>query len=95
MRLLKYVFLVLLLNAPDVIAQEKLEVIPLRNRMVEEVIPIIRSLLGRNETVTGVRQQLIVRASPQKIREIKSFLEKNDGQLKNLRITVKQGLKSQ
>ena len=45
MRLLKYVFLILLLNAPDVIAQEKLEVIPLRNRMVEEVIPIIRSLL--------------------------------------------------
>ena len=36
-----------------------------------------------------------MRASPQKIREIKSFLEKIDEQLKNLRITVKQGLKSQ
>jgi hypothetical protein len=36
-----------------------------------------------------------VRASPQKIREIKSLLEKIDGQLKNLRITVKHGLKSQ
>lgn len=95
MRLLKYIFLILLLNAPDVIAQEKLEVIPLRNRMVEEVVPIIRSLLGRNETVTGMRQQLIVRASPRKIREIKSLLEKIDVQLKNLRITVKQGLKSQ
>ena len=87
--------MILLINAPDVIAQEKLEVIPLRNRMVEEVIPIIRSLLGRNETVTGMGQQLIVRASPQKIREIKSLLEKIDGQHKNLRITVKQGLKSQ
>lgn len=95
MRVLKYIFLIFLLNAPEVIAQEKLEVIPLHNRMVEEVIPIIRSLLGRNETVTGMRQQLIVRASPRKIREIKSLLEKIDGQLKNLRITVKQGLKSQ
>ncbi len=84
-----------LLTAPEVIAQQKLEVIPLRNRMVEEIVPIIRPLLGRNETVTGMRQQLIVRASTRKLREIKSLLKKIDGQLKNLRITVKQGLKSQ
>ena len=77
MRFLKYILLILRLNTPDVIAQEKLEVIPQRKRMVEEVIPIILSLLGRHETVTGMRQQLIVHASPQKIREIKSFLEKN------------------
>lgn len=95
MRFLKYILLLFILNAPEVIAQEKLEVIPLRNRMVEEVIPVIRSLLGRNETVTGMRQQLIVRASPRKLSQIKSLLEKLDGQLKNLRITVKQGLKSQ
>jgi type II secretory pathway component GspD/PulD (secretin) len=63
--------------------------------MVEEVIPIIRSLLGRHEIVTGIRQQLIVCASPKKIKEIKNFLEKIDCQLKNLRITIKQGLKSQ
>ena len=63
--------------------------------MVEEVVPINRSLLGCNETVTGMRLQLIVHASPQKIREIKSLLGKIDDQLKNLRITVKQGLKSQ
>ena len=44
--------------------------------MVEEVIPIIRSLLGRHETVTGMRQQIIVGASLKKIKEIKSLLEK-------------------
>jgi hypothetical protein len=66
MRILKYIYLTLLLNAPDVIAQEKLEVIPLRNRMVEEVFPVIRSLLGRHDTVTGMRKQLIVCASPKK-----------------------------
>lgn len=84
-----------LLIAPVAMAQEKLEVIPLNNRTVEEVIPIIRSLLERNESVTGMRQQLIVRASPGKLREIKNLLRKIDGQLKNLRITVKQGLQSQ
>lgn len=95
MRILKYVFLVSLLIAPEALAQEKLEVIPLRNRMVEEIIPIIRPMLGRNESVTGMRQQLIVRASIRKIEEIKSLLEQIDTQLKNLRITVKQGLRSQ
>jgi hypothetical protein len=49
-------FLILLLNAPDLIAKEKLKVIPLRNRMVAEVVPIIRSLLGPNETVMEMRQ---------------------------------------
>ena len=95
MRVLKYIVLIFLLNASDVVAQVKLEVIPLRNRMVEEVVPIIRPLLGHNETISGMRQQLIVRASPRKLREIKSLLNKIDGQLKNLRITVKQGMKSQ
>jgi hypothetical protein len=63
--------------------------------MVKAVVTIIPSLLGRNETVTGMRQKLIVRTSLKKSIEIKSLLEKNDGQLKSLRITVKQGLKSQ
>ena len=63
--------------------------------MVEKLVLVIRSLLGRNETVRGMRHKLNVCAFPQKIREIKRLLEKNDGQLKSLRITVKQGLKSQ
>jgi type II secretory pathway component GspD/PulD (secretin) len=94
-RALKYGFLVFLLTAPTVMAQEKLEVIPLKNRRVEDVIPIIRPLLGRNEKVSGMRDQLIVRASPIKLREIKTLLEKIDAQLTNLRITVKQGFRSQ
>ncbi len=94
-RSLKYAFLIFFLTAPVVMAQEKLKIFPLKNRMMEEVIPIIRPLLGRNESVTGMRQQLIVRASPRKLREIKNLLGKIDGQLKNLRITVKQGLRSQ
>ncbi len=95
MRILGYSFIIFLLFVPEVIAQVRLEVIPLRNRMVEEVIPIIRPMLKRNESVTGMNQQLIVRATPRKLREIKGLLEQIDGRLKNLRITVKQGLRSQ
>jgi maltose-binding protein MalE len=42
-----------------------------------------------------MRDQLIVRASPRKLREIKTLLEKIDAQLTNLQITVKQGFRSQ
>jgi type II secretory pathway component GspD/PulD (secretin) len=94
-RILKYAFLIFFLVVSELGAQEKLEVFPLKNRSAEELIPIIRPLLGHNETVTGMRQRLIVRASPGKLEEVKALLEKIDGQLKNLRITVKQGLRSQ
>jgi len=77
------------------LAQQKLEIIPLNNRQAEELIPILRPLLGSNETISGMRNQLIVRASPRKLREIKVILEKIDAELKNLRITVKQGIRSQ
>ena len=94
-RALKYSFLIFLLAVPAVMAQERLEVIPLQTRQVEDVIPIIRSLLGRDGTVSGMRNQLIVRTTPRKLREIKILLEKIDAQLKNFRITVKQGTRSQ
>ena len=95
MRTSGYVVILFLLLVSEVIAQTQLEVIPLRNRIVDEMIPIIRPMLKGNESVTGMNQQLIVRASPRKIKEIKGLLEQIDGRLRNLRITVKQGLRSQ
>ena len=95
MRTSGYVVILFLLLVSEVIAQTQLEVILLRNRIVDEMIPIIRPMLKGNESVTGMNQQLIVRASPRKIKEIKGLLEQIDGRLRNLRITVKQGLRSQ
>ena len=95
MRTSGYVVILFLLLVSEVIAQTQLEVIPLRNRIVDEMIPIIRPMLKGNESVTGMNQQLIVRASPRKIKEIKGLLEQIDGRLRNLRITVKQELRSQ
>jgi len=74
-----------------VVAQTKLEIIPLKNRLVEEVIPTIRSVLGKRGTVTGMQGQLIIRAHPKALQEVKHILSQIDAALKNLRITVKQG----
>jgi type II secretory pathway component GspD/PulD (secretin) len=83
------------LTVSVVMAQIKLEVIPLNNRQAQDLLPIIRPLLDLNETVSGMGYQLIVQASPRKLREIKSLLKTIDTQRINLRITVKQGTRSQ
>ncbi len=77
--------------ASPVVGQTKLEIIPLKNRLVEEVIPTIRSVLGKRGTVTGIQGQLIIRAHPKALQEVKHILSQIDVALKNLRITVKQG----
>jgi len=88
--LIPLLFISLLAVSP-VDGQAKLEIIPLKNRLVEEVIPAIRSILGKRGTVTGMHGQLIIRAHPKALQEVKHILKKIDAPLKNLRITVKQG----
>jgi type II secretory pathway component GspD/PulD (secretin) len=80
-----------LLLASPAVGQSKLEIIPLKNRLVEDVIPTIRSVLGKRGTVTGMQGQLIIRAHPKALQEVKDILSQIDAALKNLRITVKQG----
>lgn len=87
------ILLISLWVATPVAGQAKLEIIPLKNRLVEEVIPTIRSVLGSRGTVSGMQGQLIIRAHPQALKEVKQVLRQLDSALKNLRITVKQGTK--
>ena len=56
----------------------KIEIIPMKNRMVEDVIPIIKPLVIRGGTVTGMNNQLIVKTTPSNIELIKSVLEQID-----------------
>ncbi len=71
--------------------QDKLEVIQLKSRTAEEMIPVIRPLLGPEDTLTGTGYKLILRADPDTVREIKAVLEQLDQAPRNLLITVKRG----
>jgi hypothetical protein len=73
--LIPLLFISLLAVSP-VDGQAKLEIIPLKNRLVEEVIPAIRSILGKRGTVTGMHGQLIIRAHPKALQEVKHILKK-------------------
>jgi len=67
-----------------------LEVIPLRYRTAEQVIPIIQPMLAREGTVSGFQGQLIVRTTPQNLEEIKRILASVDTARRRLLITVRQ-----
>ena len=44
-------------------AQQEMEVIPLRHRTVEQVLPTLRPLLEPGGALSGMNDQLILRAS--------------------------------
>jgi type II secretory pathway component GspD/PulD (secretin) len=67
-----------------------LEVIPLRYRTAEQVIPIIQPILAREGSVSGYQGQLIVRTTPQNLEEIKRILAGVDTAPRRLLITVRQ-----
>ncbi len=69
--------------------QQSLEVIPLRYRTVEQVLPALRPLLEPGGVLTGQYSQLIVRASPANLAQLKQALEAIDRPLRRLQISVR------
>lgn len=82
--------LALVLFAAAALAQERVEVIVLKYRTAEQVIPILQPLVGTEGAVTGMQNKLIVRASPERLAQIKDILARIDTQPRRLMITVRQ-----
>lgn len=70
-------------------AQYSLEVIPLKHRTAEQVLPALRPLLDPGGTLSGQANQLIVRASPANLADIRAALESIDRPLRRLQISVR------
>jgi hypothetical protein len=66
------------------------EVITLQSRTAEEVIPVLRPFVGSEGTISGMRDQLIVRTNPSSLRKIKKILTRIDTRPRQLMITVRQ-----
>ncbi|MET0087311.1 MAG: secretin N-terminal domain-containing protein [Sedimenticola sp.] len=81
----------LILTASACLADYPLEIIELKNRPIEEVIPIIRPFVGDDGAVTGMHNQLIIRTSPSNLNEIRKILQKIDRPARRLVIHVRQG----
>lgn len=75
--------------ASSLFAQQALEIIPLRYRTVEQVLPALQPLVEPGGTLSGARNQLFLRASPANAAEIKRALAAIDRPLKRLQISVR------
>jgi len=71
-----------------VCADYPIEVIELQSRTLEEVIPVIRPLLGADDSVTGMGNTLVLKAPPGRIRQIRELLVELDRPPRRLLITV-------
>ena len=70
-------------------AQQALEIIPLRHRTVDQVLPALQPLLEPGATLSGSRGQLFLRASASNAEDIKRALAAIDRPAKRLQISVR------
>ena len=72
------------------VSAEEARVIQLRHRPADEIVPLIRPLLGPEDALSGMDYRLIVRTSDRNLKEIERLLAQLDVAQRQLRITVKQ-----
>ena len=72
------------------LAAPKLEIIQLNNRPAEEVLPLLRPMLGPQGSISGQGFQLIVKAEPQTLAQLKKVIAQLDKAAANLLISVRQ-----
>jgi type II/III secretion system protein len=70
-------------------AQQALEIIPLRHRTVDQVLPVLQPLVEPGGTLSGNRGQLFLRASSANVAEIKRALDAIDRPSRRLQILVR------
>ena len=70
--------------------ETRLEIIPLKHLTVEQAIPLVQPFAGQEGVVRGMNNQLIVRATPASLQQIKQVLDSVDKAPRRLLITVKQ-----
>lgn len=84
--------LLLLLSFSGLAFADEMEIIPLKHRSADEVLPIIRPLLDQDGAASGMNYQLILRTAPQNLTQIKKLLEKIDLPPRRLQISVMQNV---
>jgi len=77
-----------LASSTQVFSDYPIEVIELKSRPLDEILPVIQPFVGAEGTVTGMGNNLVIKASPARIKEIKQLLVNLDRPPRRLVITV-------
>lgn len=78
-----------ILLATQVTAATEFKIITLQHRFAEDLLPTIQPLVGSEGTVSGIQNQLIIRATPEKMLEIEQVVATLDVARQNLQIIVR------
>lgn len=70
--------------------QMVLEVITLKVRSAEQVIPLLEPLLAPGATISGLQNRIILRTTPQNLAELRGVVDQVDGMPRRLAISVRQ-----
>lgn len=66
----------------------QLVVIELNSRTADEVIPLLKPMLAPGGTISGLKDKLIIRSTPENLAELRSMLDVVDARPRRLLITV-------
>ena len=83
-----YVGLFCLASGAQVLADYPIDVIELKSRPLDEILPVIQPFVGADGTVTGMGNNLVIKASPARVKEIRQLLVNLDRPPRRLVITV-------
>lgn len=81
-------FLLAINSTQHTLAATDFKIITLQYRFAEEVLPVIKPLVGNEGTATAMQNNLIIRTTPQNMGEIEQIISTLDTPRQNLRITV-------
>ena len=87
---LKFLLTVAIAFWINMVAAQQMEIIELRSKSVEEVLPALLPLLEQGGTLTGMNNQLFLKASPRNRADIKRALAAIDKPTRRLIIRVSQ-----
>ncbi len=90
MRFFRFLPLLALLALNSLAAASDLEIITLKYRSAEQVIPVIRPLIAPGGSVSGMQNQLILRTTRANLADLRKVLARLDTLPRRLMITVRQ-----
>lgn len=70
-------------------AQTEFKIITLQHRFAESLLPVVLPMVGEGGSASAINNQLLVRATPERMAEIEQAVATLDVSRKNVRITIR------
>ena len=86
--LMKRLLLILTLICTNSFAETEFKIFTLQHRFASDLLPFVVPMVGADGTANGIDNQLIIRASPERMQEIEAIVAKLDALRVNRKISV-------